>query len=127
MLAGKRLAYSDHFLGYSLFVSAAGTRVDTSMKLAGALGDSLLSSGFTPSLHHAVPIPGENRVLLDRSRGIYRFDDLIVLRTAGVPAVLLEAGVIVNRREEETIRSENDLVRRSTAITRGILSFCSTL
>lgn len=33
-----------------------------------------------PSLHHAEPIHGENRELLDTTLGIYRFDDLTVLK-----------------------------------------------
>jgi len=56
--------------------------------------------GLTPTLHHAEPIKGENRELVNPDLGIYRFDDLIVLKSAAMPAVLLECGVIVNRSEE---------------------------
>jgi N-acetylmuramoyl-L-alanine amidase len=40
------------------------------------------------------------RELVDATNGVYRYDQLIVLRTTQMPAVLLEAGSIVNRKEE---------------------------
>ena len=40
------------------------------------------------------------RELLDADAGVYRYDQLIVLRMTRMPAVLLEAGSIVNRQEE---------------------------
>jgi N-acetylmuramoyl-L-alanine amidase len=43
-------------------------------------------------LHHAEPVAGESRELIDRALGIYRYDELAVLRTATMPAVLFEAG-----------------------------------
>lgn len=122
---GRRLAYSDQFAGYSLFVSGEGPRREASLRMATALGDTMLGAGLRPSLHHAADIPGERRPLLDVARGIYRFDALAVLRTAAMPAVLLEAGIIVNRREEELIRSAEGLDRTSGAITRGLLRFCA--
>ena len=55
-----------------------------------------MAAGEKPSLYHAEPIAGENRPLLDRRLGVHRFDGLAVLKTATMPAVLVEAGVIVN-------------------------------
>ena len=43
---------------------------------------------------------GENRQFADRLNGVYYFDDLLVLKTAAKPAVLLESGIIVNRADE---------------------------
>jgi N-acetylmuramoyl-L-alanine amidase len=40
------------------------------------------------------------RILLDSEAGVYRYDELIVLRRTSTPAALLEAGSIVNRQEE---------------------------
>jgi N-acetylmuramoyl-L-alanine amidase. len=40
------------------------------------------------------------RLLVDPEAGVYRYDQLIVLRQTHVPAVLLEAGSIINRNEE---------------------------
>ena len=37
------------------------------------------------------------RILVDAEDGVYRYDQLIVLRQTKMPAVLLEAGSIVNR------------------------------
>ena len=58
------------------------------------------SRGLRPSLHHAEKIAGENRQLLDPDLGIYRYDDLVVLRKADAPAILLEAAVLVHPQDE---------------------------
>jgi N-acetylmuramoyl-L-alanine amidase len=97
---GHVQSYSDRFQGYSIFYSEKNPAPRASLEFCQLVGSELLASGLTPSLHHGANIPGENRHLVDPQRGIYRFDNLVVLRTAQMPAALLEAGVIVNRDEE---------------------------
>ena len=43
---------------------------------------------------------GERRVLMDAALGVYAFDALAVLRTAEMPAVLIECGFIVSEYDE---------------------------
>lgn len=86
--------------GYSIFVSKKNPQFDSSYILAKLLGQELLKLGRKPALHHAEPIPGEGRPLLDRNLGIYQFDDLVVLKKSKVPAVLLEIGVVVDKFDE---------------------------
>lgn len=97
---GKSCYYSDIYHGYSLFYSGGNRKKDNSLLFASLIGSELHENGFVPTLHHAEKIEGEGRELIDRSKGIYRFDDLVVLKTATMPAVLLECGIIVNRDEE---------------------------
>lgn len=120
--------YSDRFAGYSLFISTAPARAETaaaSRTLAMQLGNALRAAGLTPTLHHAEPIPGEGRKLLDAERGIYRFDELVVLRSATMPAVLLEAGVIVNRAEEARLRQPAYRQRIAEAISAALHAYCA--
>lgn len=120
---GRSLRYSDRFAGFSLFVSGENPSFARGRKLAGMIGAKLLASGFTPTLHHAEPIEGENRTLLDAALGVYRWDRLGVVRTTAMPAVLLEAGVIVNRAEEARL-SRPDVQRRLVdAVIGGIEQF----
>lgn len=107
---GKTQKYCDDFHGYSIFMSNKNAKPLESLGFATALGRALLKAGFTPTLHHATQ---ENRPVLDKEKGIYSFDDLIVLKAAKMPAVLLECGVIVNRNEEEKL---NDPAYRSRLI-----------
>ena len=86
--------------GYSIFVSKKNPQFDSSYIFANLLGEELLKLGRNPSLHHAEPITGEGRTLLDTSLGIYQYDDLIVLKKTNIPAVLLEVGVIVDQSDE---------------------------
>lgn len=102
----KKNHYSDKFSGYSIFVSQKNSQFKESTHFAKILGAKLRSHGFIPTLHHAEKIKGENRELLDKELGVYRFDDLVVLKTSIMPSILLECGVIVNRREELLLNSE---------------------
>jgi N-acetylmuramoyl-L-alanine amidase len=51
---------------------------------------------------------------------VYYFDDLVVLRTATQPAVLLEAGIIVNRDEEALLARSDVQVSISRAVASGL-------
>lgn len=122
---GQQRSYSDAFHGYSVFVSGQNARARESVVFATFLGEGLRGAGFTPSLHHAEPIPGEARPLLDPRIGLYRFDQLAVLRTAAMPAVLLEAAIIVNRDEEEQVRSAAFLDRLAASVANSVQRFCA--
>jgi N-acetylmuramoyl-L-alanine amidase len=91
--------------GYSIFVSRRNAQFDRSWLFAQRLGKHLLKLGRPPTMHHAENIPGENRELLDERLGIYRFDELSVLRKTEIPAVLLEIGVIVDEEDEAYVRN----------------------
>jgi N-acetylmuramoyl-L-alanine amidase len=114
--AGRRREFS----GFSIFVSEKNTRYEQSLNCARKIGANMLSAGEKPSLYHATPIPGENRPLIDSHLGIHRFDDLIVLKTAPVPALLVEVGVIAN--PDEAIRlTQHDVIQKiARAIATGI-------
>jgi N-acetylmuramoyl-L-alanine amidase len=121
---GRRLPYSDKFHGYSIFVSTGSRWAKDSLALAVLLGGALKSKGLTPSTHHAEAIAGENRILLDPMLGIYRFDELAVLRGATMPALLLESGLIVNRDEEQAIQSGRYHPRVVAALVEAIATYC---
>jgi N-acetylmuramoyl-L-alanine amidase len=86
--------------GFSIFISRKNHYYSKSLSYARKLGSALVKKGLQPSLHHAEKIKGEGRILLDPELGIYLYDDLIVLKNAESPAVLLEAAVIVNPKDE---------------------------
>lgn len=114
---------SDKASGFSIFVSRKNPFFKESLAAAAMLGKCLLAQGLRPTLHHAEPIPGENRPLLDKELGIYAYDDLVVLREARSPALLFEAGVIVNPIDEKTIQGDEfkrkvaRAIREITAVT----------
>ena len=122
---GRSLEYSDKFSGYSIFVASNNTFSKLSLAFATRLSDALLAGGLSYSLHHAANIEGENRTLLDASRGIYSYDGLIVLKQTRAPAVLLEAGVIVNRAEEQLLSTPAYQARIAGAIATAVTSFCA--
>jgi N-acetylmuramoyl-L-alanine amidase len=122
---GKKLEYSDHFNGFSLFTYRNNAQFSESYRVARLIGTNLTAAGQTPALHHAEPIPGENRPLLDERLGIYAAP-FSVLRHSTMPAVLLEVGVIVNRQEEEKLDNEAYRSKIEDAVLKSLEQYCQT-
>lgn len=119
---GATQRYTDRFSGYSVFVSRKNPRYDESLDLARRIGRAMRAD-FKFATHHNEAIPGENRPIVDREAGVYAFDDLVVLKTASMPAVLVECGVIVNPAEEKLLRTEGRQVTITAALVRGIRDY----
>lgn len=117
---GVQQRYSDRVSGYSLFVSRNNRHLDTSLRCASAIGQALREGGYTPSRYHADPVLGENRPFADEPNGVHYFDNLAVLRTAPLPALLFEAGVIINRDEELRMREPAVRAGIVAAIAAGV-------
>ncbi len=112
--------FSDRYAGFSLFVSRKSALVGRSLACASAIGEAMRHAGFSPSLYHADRIPGESKPFADKTNGVHYYDNLIVLKTARTPAVLLEAGVIVNRDEELQMQLESVRKRIAEAVAAGL-------
>ncbi len=115
--------YADaQFAGFGLFVSRKNPRLQESLRCASAIGYHLEEAGFRHSTYHADPVIGEGHEWADEQNGVYYYDDLVVLKTAKQPAVLFEAGVIVNREEEAGLASHAVQERIAQAIRAGLQS-----
>jgi len=123
---GKTQLYSDKFMRFSIFFSGKNPKFAESFRFARLLGVAMVARGFSPTLHHAEQIPGEGRNLVDGDFGLYEFDDLIVLKTAAMPAALLECGVIVNRNEEASLQTPEIQHRIADAAAEAIMQFLHT-
>ena len=121
---GTTEKYADQFSGFSLWVSGSTRGAAVAQAAATAIGTGLLRRGLKPTLHHAEPIAGESRQVLDSTRGIYRRDSLAVLRTSQAPAVLVEAGVIVNRAEEALLELPAHRAKIVAAMVEGVGAAC---
>lgn len=116
----RYLPEAHRFSGFSLFVSRRHRQLEKSLACASAIGAELRAAGLRPSRYHADPVLGEDRPFADEANGVHFFDNLAVARTPGMPAVLVEAGVIVNR-EEERMLAEPEVRRRiAQAIATGV-------
>ncbi|MEO5372165.1 MAG: N-acetylmuramoyl-L-alanine amidase [Magnetococcus sp. DMHC-1] len=115
--------YCDRFRGYSLLVSTKNKYYSKSLKLATLIGLNLIKNGFDPTLHHAEKISGENHELINAELGIYKYDDIVVLKTASMPAVILEAGIIIHREEEMFMRKTETMERISQAVVESINTY----
>ena len=117
---GSERLYSDRYAGFSLFVSRRNGALSPSLRCASRIGEQMRAAGFRPSLYHADPIPGEMKPFADRANGVHYYDNLAVLKGAASAAVLLEAGVIVNREEETVLGSAGARERIAGAVAQGV-------
>jgi N-acetylmuramoyl-L-alanine amidase len=116
----RYLPDAQHFAGFSLFVSRHNPQPQKSLVCASAIGAELRAAGFIASRYHADPVLGENRPFADEVNGVHFYDNLAVGRSAAMPSVLVEAGVIVNREEELRMKDPAVQRRLAEAIARGV-------
>jgi hypothetical protein len=64
--------------------------------------------------------------LIDEEAGVYRYDHLIVLHGTRMPAVLLEAGSIINRQEELELATPERRLMVAEAVTASVEEFCAS-
>jgi N-acetylmuramoyl-L-alanine amidase len=122
---GRILPHCDKFTGYSIFYSDKNGSPLNSLIFAVILGSEMLQSRFCPTLHHAEKFTGGDKDLIDKTRGIYKYNNLVVLKKANMPAVLFECGIIKNRNEELQLCDLQYQYKLVSALFNAIKIFCS--
>ena len=85
-------------------------------EFASLLGAQLKVRAVKYTPHYTEPFMGHRRrELVDGTNGVYRYDQRIALRTTHMPAALLEAGSIINRREELELAKPQRVAQRIKA------------
>jgi N-acetylmuramoyl-L-alanine amidase len=122
---GKKSRFSDRFSGYSVFVSRNNPDFKTSLSFAELIGKEMKARGLDYAQQYSQAIMGRHqRPLLNRETGVYRYDELIVLRKTRMAAVLLEAGSIINRDEELKMSSPERRDIISSGVAAAVKEFC---
>ena len=123
---GRELEYSDRFTGHSIFVSSDHASYRASLAFARQLGLQMKARGLAYTPHYTEAFMGpRRRELVDAEAGVYRFDQLVVLRRTAMPAVLLEGGMIVNRDDELRLASAEHQTLISAAVAEAVERFCA--
>lgn len=124
---GGKAHFSDRFSGHSIFVSHQNPKFATSLRFARLLGRQIKAQGLSYARQYSLPLMGRYRhVLLDKEVGVYRYDQLVVLERTNMPAVLLEAGSIINRDEELAMATPERQDRIVAAVSAAAKEFCET-
>jgi N-acetylmuramoyl-L-alanine amidase len=122
---GKKSYFSDRFSGYSVFVSHDNPDFKTSLSFAELVAREMKAQGLQYAQQYAQAVMGRyQHPLLNKETGIYSYDQLVVLRTTRMPAVLLEGGSIINRDEELKMSSPERRDIISSAVTAAVKEFC---
>jgi N-acetylmuramoyl-L-alanine amidase len=122
---GKKSHFSDRFSGYSVFVSRGNPDFKTSLAFAELVGKEMKAQGLQYAQQYTQAIMGRYRhPLLNKETGVYSYDELVVLRSTRMPAVLLEAGSIINRDEELKMSSPERRDIISGAVAAAVKEFC---
>jgi N-acetylmuramoyl-L-alanine amidase len=123
---GEERHFSDRFKGHSIFFSIDNADPDGSLEFGRLLGEQLKARGLQYTPHYVEKFMGHRqRLLVDVRAGVYRYDQLIVLKSTRMPAVLLEAGSIINRDEELVMNSPERQALVGTAVTDAVDGFCA--
>lgn len=122
---GQKSHYSDRFSGYSVFVSHNNPEFKTSLSFAELVAREMKTRGLQYAAQYTMPIMGHyQHPLLDKETGVYAYDELVVLRKTQMPAVLLEAGSIINRDEELKMDSTERRDTVTGAVVAAVKNFC---
>jgi N-acetylmuramoyl-L-alanine amidase len=122
---GREHGYCDRFKGHSIFVSHYNADFGGSLVFARMVGMQLKARGLQYTHHYTERFMGHRqRQLVDPEAGVYRYDQLIVLKDTRMPAVLLEAGSIINREEELVMGSQERQSLVSAAVTDAVETYC---
>ena len=123
---GQDQQYNDDYPGYALFISNDNADRAGSLLFGNFLGKALQARGLQFTPHYTLPLMGHRRrQLLDADAGVYRYDQLVVLRYTRMPALLLEAGSIVNRQEELELATPERRTLTSAAVAAAVEEFCA--
>jgi len=123
---GEDRQFNDDYPGYALFISDDNADPAGSLMFGRLLGKELQARGLQYTPHYTLPLMGHRRrELVDAAAGVYRYDQLIVLRETRMPALLLEAGSIVNRAEELKLGTPERRALTSAAIVAAVDEFCA--
>jgi len=123
---GEPHKFSDRFKGHSIWVSQDNRDYSGSLLFGKLLGNELKTRGLKYTTHYTEKFMGRYRwPLVDSEAGVYRHDALIVLKDTRMPAVLLEAGSIINRDEELVMQSPERQGLIAAAVTKAVDEFCA--
>ncbi len=123
---GQEHKFCDRFPGHSIFISNDNADRKGSLLYGRLLGAQLKARGFTYTPHYTEAFMGNRRrELVDAETGVYRYDQLIVLKHTKMPAALLEAGSIINREEELRLATPERQSLIGAAVTDSIVQFCA--
>jgi N-acetylmuramoyl-L-alanine amidase len=122
---GKKSHFSDRFSGYSVWVSRDNPDFKTSLSFAEMVAKEMKAQGLQYAHQYTQAIMGKyQHPLLNKETGVYSYDQLVVLRKTRMPAVLLEAGSIINRDEELKMDSSERRDIVSGAVAAAVKEFC---
>jgi N-acetylmuramoyl-L-alanine amidase len=123
---GEEYSFSDRFKGHSIFISHDNADRRGSLQFGRLLGLALKARRLQYTPHYTEPIMGRHQHdLADAAAGVYWYDQLVVLRTTRMPAVLLEAGSIINRDEELELRFPERRALISESVVAAVAEFCA--
>lgn len=132
---GKILDVKDDFKqqfdpGYSIYIANDPKYPNTelnyldSLKFARIFAKKMQSIGRKPSTYHEEKPGQDNYQSIDLSLGIYNSKTILaVLRNAKMPALLIEAGVIVDAEDEKVISSQAYIDQFAVILSESIDAF----
>lgn len=117
---GTMQRFTNKAQGFSVFVSEDNPHYEKSRKCAVNIANGIASAGFPPNYYHHHHNPKGNFKLLYKDLPVYNFNKLVVLKTNKIPAILIEAGVILNPVEANALKDNNVRTRFAIGVAAGL-------
>jgi N-acetylmuramoyl-L-alanine amidase len=124
VIGGVKATYSNAFKGFSIFVSPENIAYEQSLLFARLVGRRFKDDGMIQSLHHAEPIEGEGRTIIDWDLGVYDAP-FAVLKNAASPSVLIELGVLIHPDEELLLEDPAYRRRMAGHVLSAMNEYCA--
>lgn len=121
MMGGKEKRCIVGPQGFCVYVSRKNPYPEASLLFARLISGFLVGKGLTPSTHHGEDIPGERHVMI--APGVYYYDNLIVLKEGRCPAVLVEAAVLTNYKDEAEASSPQFQQKVTDALREAVTTY----
>jgi len=107
--------------GFCVYVSRKNPYPEASLLFARLISGFMVGKGLTPSTHHGEDVPGERHIMI--APGVYYYDNLIVLKEARSPAVLVEAAVLTNYNDEAAASSPEFQQKVTEALREAVTTY----
>ena len=122
---GQQLRYNDRIEGYTVYYSSQNVHADLSRSLGLRVAEALLAQGVVPATPYQDAISDELRRPVSSDLSVFDFQRLKVSQTSPIPAILLEAGFLSNRKDMQRLQSAEYRTRIADGVVQGLKAMCT--
>jgi N-acetylmuramoyl-L-alanine amidase len=122
---GQQLRFNDSIEGYTVYYSSQNIHANLSQSLGLRMAEALLAQGVVAATPHQTVITDTLRKPVSAELNVFDFPKLKVSLSSPIPAVLLEAGFLSNRKDMQRLQSAGYRLRIADGVLQGLKALCA--